>query len=75
MAEAKMKIETSVKKIRGPTNRYPWEELEVGQSFLCTANHRTAVYTIARAASFRYAPKKFEGGRGEDGKMHIWRVA
>lgn len=64
------------KKKTGAAAKYPWEQMEVGDSFFIPnpptqANGRfTSMYAVA---SKRYAPKRFEQ-RQENGGLRIWRV-
>lgn len=57
-------------------NKYPWQEMEVGQSFFlpdAPKEQRGYFISMAYAASRRYAPKKFTQ-RAMDGGLRIWRV-
>jgi hypothetical protein len=64
----------------GQKARYPWLEMEVGDSFEATT-HPGRMNPLERAtASVMYAnraqsPRKFWAGTADDGKVRIWRVA
>lgn len=57
---------------RGGVRKYPWLEMEVGDSFLFSATG-SYPYEAARTASKRYAPKRFRAGKSADG-MRVWRT-
>lgn len=58
---------------QGPAQRkYPWIEMEVGDSFVVRVGTHTA-RCLAGNASRKYAPKKFRHG-ASDGVTRIWRV-
>jgi hypothetical protein len=66
------------KKIRRQALRrdpYPFDRMSVGESVVCSAPRPNSKYQIARAATFRLAPKVFRAGTGTDGKPRIWREA
>jgi hypothetical protein len=48
--------------------KYPWKEMEVGDSFFVPKRA-----FLASSASLRYAPKKFSQ-RAVDGGVRVWRV-
>jgi len=52
---------------------YPWEEMEVGDSFVTRTPFLTSAIASARNASRRYG-KKFRARRINDDQIRIWRV-
>lgn len=50
--------------------RYPWKELEVGDSFVL---ENKGAHTQAARASQKYAPRRFRV-RKMDGAFRVWRV-
>ena len=55
----------------GRKTKYPWLEMEVGQSFPCDTNY---VHSMANSASLKYSPKVFKVARAPDG-LRIFRIA
>lgn len=53
--------------------KYPWETMDVGDSFLCPGI-TSAAYPLATSAGARYAPKKFQASETTEG-WRIWRTA
>ena len=47
---------------------YPWEAMEVGDSFLASK------YTNTTIAGRVYAPKRFSYRKQPDGSYRVWRV-
>lgn len=71
-----VEIETNIKmpKYDG-RSKYPWEELEIGDSFLLDSNHhRRSGYEMAAERSRRSSPKQFKARKVEQG-TRIWRIA
>lgn len=59
----------------GRPSRYPWLEMEVGDSFLFPSDVSKAnAYSAPHKASKVYAPRKFAGRTTPDG-MRVWRIA
>lgn len=54
--------------------KYPWHEMEKGDSFVFPEGSRFG-YEAARTASKRYAPKKFVTRIQPDKNFRCWRVA
>lgn len=57
-------------------HKYPWESMEVGDSFFVSAEddlHPSAVYQSALRACKRYAPRKYKS-RTVDGGWRVWRT-
>lgn len=52
--------------------RYPWHEMEVGDSIIIET---TNAHSHARHASQRYAPKKFAASCIGTGQFRVWRIA
>lgn len=75
MIKAEAGIERATKYQRRRGSKYPWETMEIGESFVCEAKCESGSYNVAKAASFRYSPKKFEGGLDTNGIQRVWRVA
>lgn len=71
------KIEKGIPFINGRNKsnlKYPWHDMEVGDSFLFGNDVKdTAAYSAASIASKRCG-KKFKTGR-TDGRMRCWRIA
>ncbi len=75
-AKTTIKIEKSVPMPRGRTNRYPWHDMEVGDSFQFPPTQPAVnFHTNAAAATRRYAPKKFVARKVGDGTYRCWRTA
>jgi hypothetical protein len=54
---------------------YPWQTMEVGQSFPFASHVKPeSAWTYTWAANRTYAPKKFQC-RKHEGEMRCWRVA
>ena len=53
--------------------KYPWGELELGDSFLVKDVKPTSVYGLIGQANRKYTPKKFAARAIDDG-TRIWRV-
>lgn len=67
-----VKIERGIKfPYKSTRNKYPWEEMKVGDSFVCTAS---GAWNTAAHASMRYAPKVFKTAT-TNGEVRVWRVA
>ena len=58
---------------RGGKRKYPWYELEVGQSFFVPDAY-SSFSALVRAQTTRMAPRKFEH-RWVDGGVRVWRTA
>lgn len=73
---AEFKIDKNVpmpKGVRGPgKTKYPWREMEVGDSFLLPAS--LASRGIVGASNNRYAPRRFAIRKTPEG-YRIWRIA
>lgn len=67
-----IKIDKSIPPPVAKTTKYPWAEMEVGDSFLIEAA-RSSATSLAGSASARYAPKRFVS-RKEGSGRRIWRV-
>lgn len=63
---------------RGRPCKYPFPDMEVGDSFFCEWSHSKTVqfnvYTAAQEYARRHRPMKFSG-RIVEGGIRIWRVA
>lgn len=74
-------IETGIEipevKRLGRKAKYPWEILEIGESFFITDPPRNRFGVVcagyASTASKKYAPKKYTQ-RSVDGGLRIWRI-
>jgi hypothetical protein len=69
--DKKYPMPTSVKEGRRKT-KYPWHDLEVGDSFTIEATY--SAHPAVAYANKKYAPKAFKTARDKDGKLRIWRV-
>lgn len=69
-----MRIDKNIKKepARGGTLKYPWAEMEIGDSVLITENIHSA--RCAAVNYGRYHGKKFSSRKTEGG-VRIWRDA
>ena len=54
--------------------KYPWETMQIGDSFLIPEALRIYGYSMASRASKDYAPKKF-CSRSVEGGARVWRIA
>ena len=52
--------------------KYPWLQMEVGDSFIYSAKYGHQAATVA---TLRYSPKKFRYAKSTDEKYYIWRIA
>ena len=52
---------------------YPWQEMEVGDSFLVSSSHNR-IHNIAYATNKHLSPKRFAVRRQPDGSYRVWRV-
>lgn len=63
---------------RGRPRKYPFPDMEVGDSFFCEGSHSRTVqfkaYKAAQEYAHRNPPMKFSG-RLVEGGIRIWRVA
>lgn len=66
-----VKIERGIKFPGKQKAKYPWEEMKVGDSFVCTAK---GAWSTAASASMRFAPKVFKPGKIND-EIRVWRIA
>lgn len=70
----KIKIDKGipVPETRGRIRKYPWDEMEIDDSFLVSLKTKNiSGYTFW--ANKRYAPKRFTGRKMPDGHR-IWRI-
>lgn len=80
MASEAIKVETNVPMPtvipgRNSKARYPWREMEVGQSFVFPDDvSYDAAYQGAYYANYKLKPKKFRVARHE-GVIRCWRLA
>jgi len=68
-----IKIEKGIIKPESTTKReqkYPWDQMEVGDSFLVTG----VKLTSTKAMCYKHAPKKFSARLVKDG-VRVWRDA
>ena len=59
----------------GRSSVYPWNIMEVGDSFLVTGNPSSYFHVQVYNANKRYAPKRFVQRIQEDCSVRVWRVA
>lgn len=52
---------------------YPWETMNVGDSFVVETKTPSVNHSLAAGATKRYAPKKFSAGVDADGNKRVWR--
>jgi hypothetical protein len=55
-------------------NKYPFHEMQVGDSFVAPREREESVRTAASKLSITLAPKRWTVRRNEDG-IRVWRVA
>lgn len=62
---------------RGAKRKYPWLEMEVGDSFAIPAGQHESVRTSASAWEARHPedPRMFTVRKTENGTYRCWRVA
>lgn len=56
-------------------SKYPFNEMEIGDSVRYVGKHESGAYNVSKAASTRLGPKQFKGGRDASGAWRIWRIA
>lgn len=56
----------------GKLNSFPWNELEVGDSFLLTNTKPKSAHVATARANARFKPKRFTS-RVVEGGVRIWR--
>ena len=59
---------------RGRTSQYPWEAMEVGDSFFVRNRTAANFRSTCEKASVRHKPKKFIC-RDVEGGVRAWRIA
>ena len=70
-----MKVELSFDRpVPAERLTYPWQEMEVGQSFVVDIAHAPRIRTLASSAGKRWR-KKFTTRRAADGTVVVWRIA
>ena len=52
---------------------FPWQEMEVGDSFLVSSSHNR-IHNIASSTHKRYPLKRFAVRKQPDGTYRVWRV-
>jgi len=67
-----VEIQKGVPMPRGVETKFPWNDMEVGDSFAYPGSNNAA-HTVARQASARNG-KTFKARQTDEG-MRIWRVA
>lgn len=67
-------VPVPVSYIRGRTPTYPWEAMEVGDSFFVIDRKMENFRSSCEKASIRHMPKKFIC-RNVDGGVRAWRIA
>lgn len=71
-----IKIDTGVPMNRGTNAKYPWKEMNVGDSFVFPETVKiTSVYAFATQANKNHAPRKFATRKQADGTYRCWRIA
>lgn len=69
----KVVAQSGVEKATGGRGIYPWETMNVGDSFIVDAATPTLNHSLSAGATKRYAPKKFSAGRDTAGNRRVWR--
>jgi hypothetical protein len=69
-----VKIEHGVERKLIRKHKFPWEKMEIGDSFICSTGSKDNPWSKVYWANKRFAPKKFLGGMDKDGNKRIWRV-
>lgn len=67
-------IEMPVFGIRGRTSQYPWDAMEVGDSFFVSNRRAENFRSTCDKASVRHKPNKFIC-RAVEGGVRAWRIA
>ena len=62
-------------KQRGAADFYPWEAMEVGDSFHIKGMQPARVSSLCYGASKRMAPKKFRSRATRGTGARVWRIA
>lgn len=77
MPDEKIKIEKGIPiPARGGSEaHYPWENMEVGDSFLVPGKGKTSksLYVMVTKANKRYSPRRFIS-RAVKGGTRVWRI-
>ena len=77
MNEEKCKIEKNIEmpKRRGSGGKYPWDEMEVDDSFLVVLKgiKSTSAFSLVSRANVMRAPKHFAARKVSNG-VRIWRT-
>ena len=77
MNEDKYKIEKNIKipkRKGGYSSKYPWDEMEIGDSFLFTKDIKSgSIYSLVSQSNAKRSPKHF-AAREVDGGIRIWRT-
>ena len=72
-----VKIDKNVEMPDGPGSgrprKYPWLDMEVGQSFVLPAPNMMSANAHCTGANKRYAPRKF-AVRVRKGEFRVWRI-
>ncbi len=56
----------------GRTSKYPWRQMEVGDSFFVLGGARNNL-NLAASANKHHAPKRF-AARSVEGGVRVWRI-
>ena len=78
MSDFKIDKDVPMPKTNGYAHpKYPWLEMEVGDSFVIEdkKDNGTLAYAASGQASKRFAPKRFTCRKVEPTTFRIWRVA
>lgn len=60
---------------RGRPLKYPWDDMEVGDSFMFTkGSSKQNASQQAYLASIRLRPKSFKSAKDEEGNFRCWRI-
>lgn len=71
-----VKLESGVEKPpKGVVNKYPLEEMEVGESFAITDINSNRITTLMRAVKKTWPNRTYDARKMRDGSYRIWRDA
>jgi hypothetical protein len=53
--------------------KYPWNEMSVGDSFVCQGKSDSNAPNLVKATNYRLSPKQFKAAK-MNGVYRIWRI-
>jgi len=73
MEKIEYKIEKNIEKKKTSCQKYPFDKMEVGDSFEFNKQERTEIATAAAQYAKRNGVK-FSSKKQDEGKVRIWRI-